>query len=238
MAQAPHIVILTGAGISAESGIDTFRAAGGLWEQYPIEQVATPEGFAKDPALVHEFYNKRRAALKTVKANAAHEALAALQKTLRLKGGELTIITQNVDDLHERGGARDVIHMHGVLTSMLCQFCEARWHWTDDASPDMSCPTCYVTSGPRPDIVWFGEMPYHLERIDTAMASADLFVSIGTSGAVYPAAGLVNEARRNGITTLELNLEPSQGSHFFDENRLGKAGEIVPLWVKEITDAL
>ncbi|RKQ69294.1 NAD-dependent deacetylase [Litorimonas taeanensis] len=234
MTQAPSIVILTGAGISAESGIDTFRDKGGLWEQHPIEQVATPEGFAKDPALVHQFYNLRRAALKDVEPNAAHIALARLQSGLSLKGGKLTLITQNVDDLHERGGVKTVIHMHGILTSMRCQFCKAFWPWTEAASPELSCPHCYVKSGPRPDIVWFGEMPYYLDQIDDAMTKADLFVSIGTSGAVYPAAGLVGEANRRGIETLELNLEPSQGSALFDESRLGKAGDIVPIWVDEI----
>jgi len=238
MAKSNHIVILTGAGISAESGIDTFRADVGLWEQYPIEQVATPQGFAKDPALVHHFYNLRRAALKTVHPNPAHKALAKLQACLRAQGGELTIITQNVDDLHERGGATDVIHMHGILTSLKCQFCEASWEWLEDASPDLDCPTCYVKTGPRPDIVWFGEMPYFLDTIDAAMKRAELFVSIGTSGAVYPAAGLVSEANRRGTPTLELNLEPSQGSSLFDESRLGKAGDIVPKWVDEILNTV
>lgn len=234
MPKPNNIVILTGAGISAESGIETFRSEGGLWEQYPIEQVATPEGFAKDPKLVHHFYNMRRAALKSVQPNAAHRALARLQQHQRSRGGDLMIITQNVDDLHERGGAADVIHMHGILTSLLCQFCEARWIWTEDAHHEMSCPTCYVKTGPRPDIVWFGEMPYFLDAIDAAMNKADLFVSIGTSGAVYPAAGLVSEAKRRGSPTLELNLEPSQGSYLFDETRLGKAGTVVPEWVNEI----
>lgn len=234
MTKPNHIVILTGAGISAESGIETFRAEGGLWEQYPVEQVATPDGFAKDPALVHHFYNLRRAALKTVSPNPAHIALAHLQSYLRKSGGDVTLITQNVDDLHERGGAQDVLHMHGILTSLLCQYCETRWPWTDDASHDMTCPHCYVKTGPRPDIVWFGEMPYYMDRIYAALQNADLFVSIGTSGAVYPAAGLVSEARQGGISTLELNLEPSQGSFLFDESRLGKAGKIVPKWVEEI----
>jgi NAD-dependent deacetylase len=238
MTERLHIVILTGAGISAESGIDTFRAEGGLWEQFPIEQVATPKGFAKNPALVHHFYNLRRAALKTVRPNPAHTALAKLQAALRANGGELTLITQNVDDLHERGGAQDVIHMHGILTSLRCQFCESRWEWKEAATPEMTCPTCHIKTGPRPDIVWFGEMPYHLENIDKALSQADLFVSIGTSGAVYPAAGLVSEAKKNGIPTLELNLEPSQGTHLFDESRLGKAGDIVPAWTKSIIASL
>ena len=188
MSYPKHIVILTGAGISAESGIDTFRADGGLWEQYPVEQVATPEGFAADPDLVHHFYNLRRAALKTVQPNPAHFALAKLQNGLQAKGGSLTLVTQNVDDLHERGGVSDAIHMHGILTSMLCGSCKARWEWRDDTTADAPCPSC-STPATRPDIVWFGEMPYFMDEIERALATCDLFVSIGTSGAVYPAAG-------------------------------------------------
>ena len=228
-----RIVILTGAGISAESGIDTFRADGGLWEQYPVEQVATPEGFAADPDLVHHFYNLRRAALKTVQPNPAHFALAKLQKGLQAKGGALTLVTQNVDDLHERGGVSDAIHMHGILTSMLCGSCKARWEWRDDTTADAPCPSC-STPATRPDIVWFGEMPYFMDEIERALAACDLFVSIGTSGAVYPAAGYVQMARQMGKRTLELNLEPSQGSRFFDECRHGMAGTIVPDWVDEV----
>ena len=233
MSYLKHIVILTGAGISAESGIDTFRADGGLWEQYPVEQVATPEGFAADPDLVHHFYNLRRAALKTVQPNPAHFALAKLQKGLQAKGGSLTLVTQNVDDLHERGGVSDTIHMHGILTSMLCGSCKARWEWRDDTTADMPCPSC-STPATRPDIVWFGEMPYFMDEIERALTACDLFVSIGTSGAVYPAAGYVQMARQMGKRTLELNLEPSQGSRFFDECRHGMAGTIVPDWVDEV----
>lgn len=233
-----HIVILTGAGISAESGIDTFRSDGGLWEQYPIEQVATPEGYAADPALVHHFYNLRRAALTTVSPNAAHIALARLQQAMEKTGRRLTLITQNVDDLHERGGATDVIHMHGELLSMLCSACGWRWGSAEDHSPASLCPACHTGGGPRPDIVWFGEIPYAMNSIEAALNDCDLFVSIGTSGAVYPAAGFVQMARERGAKTLELNLEPSQGSRMFDESRLGKAGKIVPLWVDEIVSAL
>ena len=229
-----NIVILTGAGISAESGIDTFRAAGGLWENHRVEDVATPEGFAKDPELVHRFYNLRRAALKTVEPNAAHMALAKLEAGLKSQGGQLTIVTQNVDDLHERGGAKEVIHMHGILTSMLCGICEHPWEHHEDASPEMTCPKCYVKSAPRPDIVWFGEMPYAMHVIEQRIAECDLFVSIGTSGAVYPAAGYVQMAKALGKAALELNLERSQGSHHFDETRLGAAGHLVPIWVDEI----
>ncbi len=229
-----NIVILTGAGISAESGIDTFRAEGGLWENYPVEQVATPEGYAKDPDLVHHFYNLRRAALKTVTPNPAHEALAHLETGLVKSGGCLTLITQNVDDLHERGGSKDVIHMHGILTSMLCAVCEHRWEHYDDTQANMPCPACSVQNLCRPDIVWFGEMPYHMRRIESALAACDLFVSIGTSGAVYPAAGFVQMARGFNKATLELNLESSQGSHYFQENRLGPASSLVPQWVDEV----
>ena len=232
--KSKNIVVLTGAGISAESGIDTFRSAGGLWEQHKIEDVATPEGYFRDPKLVHHFYNLRRAALKNVKPNAAHEALGRLERDLAERGGILTIVTQNVDDLHERGGAENVIHMHGILTSMLCGICEHRWHHTEPSSTEMACPSCHVKGSPRPDIVWFGEMPYRMDEIERAVADCDLFVSVGTSGAVYPAAGFVQMARALGKDTLELNLESSQGSHHFDESRLGPAGTLVPAWVDEI----
>jgi len=228
------IVILTGAGISAESGIDTFRAAGGLWENHRVEDVATPEGYAKDPELVHRFYNLRRAALKTVKPNPAHMALTKLEAGLQAGGGQLTLVTQNVDDLHERGGVSEVIHMHGILTSMLCGICEHRWEHLEDASPEMACPKCYVKGTSRPDIVWFGEIPYAMHVIEERLSECDLFVSIGTSGAVYPAAGFVQMAKALGKKTLELNLERSQGSYFFDETRLGPAGALVPQWVDEI----
>lgn len=233
MSQINHIVILTGAGISAESGINTFRAEDGLWENHPVEQVATPQGFAADPVLVHKFYNERRAQLKTVAPNPAHFALARLQKGLEAKGGSLTLVTQNVDNLHARGGARGTIHMHGSLTSALCAACGARWEWHEDLSTAQKCGTC-AARAVRPDIVWFGEMPYHMEAIERAICGCDLFVSIGTSGAVYPAAGYVKMARELGIRALELNLEPSQGSHYFDETRHGKAGTIVPEWVEQV----
>ncbi len=228
------IVVLTGAGVSAESGIETFRAADGLWENHPIDQVATPQGYARDPELVHRFYNQRRAGLKTVEPNPAHIALARLQEDMAAKGGTLTLVTQNVDDLHERGGAKDVIHMHGELRSMLCGACEHRWPHTEDASPEMACPDCDTEGAPRPDIVWFGEMPYHMDSIKRALADCALFVSIGTSGAVYPAAGFVQMARQMGKETLELNLEPSQGSHLFGQSRLGPASQLVPEWAQSV----
>ncbi len=231
------IVVLTGAGISAESGLGTFRDSGGLWERYPVEQVATPEGFKANPALVHDFYNQRRAALKTVKPNAAHKALARLERALVKSGGRLTLVTQNVDDLHERAGSHNIIHMHGRLKSLKCSQCLKQWHSEADSTVSSICPQCQTRSSVRPGIVWFGEMPYHLEEIDDAIVDCDLFVSIGTSGAVYPAAGYVQTARGLGKQTLEINLEPSQGSGFFDETRLGKAGELVPIWVNEILEA-
>ncbi len=233
MAEIERIVILTGAGISAESGIETFRAADGLWEKHKITDVATPEGFARDPDLVLRFYDARRAALNHVEPNAAHRALARLEAEFR---GNVLLVTQNVDDLHERGGSRDVCHMHGRLKSALCLSCETRANWDAPMLDRPPCPVCQAPSL-RPDIVWFGEMPYQMERIYAALGAADLFVSIGTSGAVYPAAGFVQEARAAGARTLELNLEPSEGSHFFAESRHGPAGQLVPRWVDEVLGA-
>lgn len=224
------IVILTGAGISAESGIDTFRSAGGLWEQHRVEDVATPEGFARDPDLVLGFYDMRREALAKVEPNPAHLALARLEREFT---GDLLLVTQNVDDLHERGGSTQVLHMHGELKSALCTSCETRSPWDAAMSARPPCPACGAPTL-RPDVVWFGEMPYEMERIYAALTACDLFVSIGTSGAVYPAAGFVQEARMAGAATLELNLEPSEGSHFFVESRHGPAGELVPEWVTEV----
>lgn len=230
MAEIERIVILTGAGISAESGIDTFRSAGGLWEQHRVEDVATPEGFARDPALVLKFYDMRRAALATVEPNPAHDSLARLERTFP---GELLLVTQNVDDLHERGGSARVLHMHGELNSALCTSCGMRSRWEAPMAGRPPCPVCRSHSL-RPDVVWFGEMPYQMERIYAALESCDLFVSIGTSGAVYPAAGFVAEARANGARTLELNLEYSEGSRLFHETRLGPASVLVPAWVDEL----
>ncbi|MDE2412344.1 MAG: NAD-dependent deacylase [Sphingomonadales bacterium] len=230
MSQIRNIVILTGAGISAESGIDTFRGGGGLWEQHRVEDVATPEAFARDPDLVHRFYDMRRAAIQEKLPNAAHFALAELDARWP---GDLLIVTQNVDDLHERGGANRVLHMHGEHLKAWCTSCGVRSPWRDALSERPPCPVCQARNL-RPDVVWFGEMPYQMDRIYAALREADLFVSIGTSGAVYPAAGFVRDARDLGARTLELNLERSQGSNWFDESRLGPAGEIVPTWVGEI----
>ncbi|RNJ64496.1 MAG: NAD-dependent deacylase [Porphyrobacter sp. IPPAS B-1204] len=230
MAEIERIVILTGAGISAESGIDTFRSAGGLWEQHRVEDVATPEGFARNPNLVLNFYDMRRAALADVAPNPAHMALARLERAFR---GELLLVTQNVDDLHERGGSARVLHMHGELKSALCTSCETRSPWLGTMIDRPPCPVCRAPTL-RPDVVWFGEMPYQMGRIYQAIETCDLFVSIGTSGAVYPAAGFVQEARAAGARTLELNLEPSEGSRLFHESRLGPASIVVPEWVDEV----
>lgn len=230
MAEIDRIVILTGAGISAESGIDTFRSAGGLWEQHRVEDVATPEGFARDPDLVLGFYDMRREALAGVAPNPAHAALARLEREF---AGELLLVTQNVDDLHERGGSARVLHMHGELKSALCTSCGMRSRWEMAMRDRPPCPVCRAPSL-RPDVVWFGEMPYRMETIYAALEACDLFVSIGTSGAVYPAAGFVAEARANGARTLELNLKPSEGSRCFHETRLGPASALVPAWVDEV----
>jgi NAD-dependent deacetylase len=231
MAESDNIVILTGAGISAESGLKTFRGSDGLWEGHSVEDVATPEALQRDPALVHQFYDARRARLKEVEPNAAHFALARLDAEWP---GKLLIVTQNVDDLHERAGAKRLLHMHGELTSGWCLACDKRFGWEGPMGEGAACPSCQVAGRVRPDIVWFGEMPYQMDRIDQALSGCDLFVSIGTSGAVYPAAGFVQTARYCGARTLEINLEPSQGSLFFDERRYGPASIEVPKWVAEL----
>lgn len=227
MTSIRNIVVLTGAGISAESGIATFRGPGGLWEGHRVEDVCTPEALAADPVLVHRFYDARRAALADVAPNAAHTALARLDEAWP---GALLIVTQNVDDLHERAGAKRLLHMHGELRSALCAACDARVAWTEALPPSTPCAACGAPAL-RPDIVFFGEMPYQMERIERALAQADLFVSIGTSGAVYPAAGFVQGARYAGARTVELNLERSAGSAYFHETQLGPAGVLVPAWV-------
>jgi NAD-dependent deacetylase len=226
-----NIVILTGAGISAESGLATFRGPDGLWEGHRVEDVATPQAFQRDPELVQRFYDARRAQLSEVEPNAAHAALARLDAEWR---GGLLIVTQNVDDLHERAGARRVLHMHGELKSAWCLSCDARQSWEGPLRHGHGCLACGTAGMLRPDIVWFGEMPYEMERIDAAIMDADLFVSIGTSGAVYPAAGFVQTARYAGAHTLEMNLEPSLGSIYFHETRTGPAGTLVPEWVGEM----
>lgn len=229
-AKPESIVILTGAGISAESGIDTFRDAGGLWEKHSVYDIATPEGFARNPDMVLRFYDERRAALAKVEPNPAHMALARLEAEF---GGELLLVTQNVDDLHERGGSTNALHMHGELKSALCTSCGTRSPWEGTMRDAPPCPVCQAPTL-RPDVVWFGEMPYQMGRIEEALARCDLFVSIGTSGAVYPAAGFVSQAKAYGARTLELNLEPSEGTAIFHEARHGPAGQLVPEWVGEV----
>lgn len=224
------IVILTGAGISAESGIETFRAEDGLWAQHRVEDVATPEGFARDPELVVNFYNARRAQLSDVEPNAAHRALARLEAE---HDGEVILITQNVDDLHERGGSKTVMHMHGELKSALCARCDHRWPAPLKMHVGEACPSCAAPAA-RPDIVWFGEMPYEMDLLFEHLSHADLFAAIGTSGNVYPAAGFVAEASRAGAHTMEFNLERSAVGSQFAAHRTGPAGQTVPAWVDEV----
>jgi NAD-dependent deacetylase len=236
LAACTNVVILTGAGISAESGLATFRDAGGVWARYDYREVATPEGFARNPLLVHQFYNHRRAEVQKVAPNAAHFALAELQAHLAARGANLTLVTQNVDNLHEAAGSTNVVHMHGELLRYLCARCGASGAWLHDLSTEVSCPNCARAGGMRPDVVWFGEMPYHMERIADVLESADLFVSIGTSGNVYPAAGFVAQAYEAGAHTIELNLEPSEGAHMFKERINGPASQIVPAFVQRFIE--
>lgn len=224
-----RIVVLTGAGISAESGLATFRGAGGLWEGHRPEDVATPEAFAADRGLVQRFYDARRAQLRTVAPNPAHRALAALEADL---GDDLVLVTQNIDDLHERAGSTRVIHMHGELLRARCEACGGQPSWTDALVDEPACPICGVTAL-RPDVVWFGEAPYHMDRIQQELEDCDLFVAIGTSGLVYPAAGFVDWARRHGARTVELNLAPTD-DEAFDESWAGPASEVVPTWVEHL----
>ena len=233
MASPHRIVVLTGAGISAESGLATFRGPDGLWEGRRVAEICTPEALAADRGLVLDFYDQRRRALGAVRPNAAHDALARLDRGWP---GDVLIVTQNVDDLHERAGARRLIHMHGDLLSALCEACGQRARFAGDMIAGPACAGCGVAAV-RPDIVFFGEMPYAMERIEAALADCDLFVSIGTSGAVYPAAGFVQVATAAGAATLKLNLEESAGSRLFDESRLGSATALVPAWVDELLGA-
>lgn len=231
MARFERIVILTGAGVSAESGVETFRDKDGIWSRVNVEDVATPQGFARNPAMVQDFYNTRRRGLGGVEPNAAHVALAKLDRDF---DGELLLVTQNIDDLHDRAGSTRLIHMHGELKKALCTACEMRCEWVDDIEAGSACPNCGAVGYLRPDVVWFGEMPYQMDAIERTLVSCDLFVSIGTSGNVYPAAGFVELARRSGAHTVELNLEPSEGFSLFDEAIHGKATEIVPGFVASL----
>ncbi|MEN3930542.1 Sir2 family NAD+-dependent deacetylase [Microvirga sp. W0021] len=228
-----NIVILTGAGISAESGIPTFRAADGLWENHRVQDVATPEGFMHDPELVQRFYNERRAVLHSdnIKPNAAHEALARLQREHK---GKVTLVTQNIDNLHERAGSTGVIHMHGELLKVRCVETDHIYDWEGDVTAQSRCTCCTPANWLRPHVVWFGEIPVGLEEISDAMDDVDLFVAIGTSGNVYPAAGFVSEARAMGAKTIEINLEPANNNHLFNDGLYGLASEKVPQWVDSL----
>lgn len=234
-AMAIHkIVILSGAGVSAESGVPTFRGPDGLWEGHRVEDVATPQAFARNPALVQRFYDERRMALASVEPNAAHRALARLDAAWPSDSRyDLLLVTQNVDDLHERAGSKRLLHMHGELKRARCTGCGAAPTWDRPLSDHPPCPRCGQPRL-RPDIVWFGEMPFHMETIETAIDACDLFVSIGTSGAVYPAAGFVSWARAAGAATLEINLDPSAGTPLFAQARHGPAGTLVPEFVAEL----
>ena len=232
------IVVLTGAGISQESGLETFRDPDGIWSKVRVEDVATPEAFARDPEKVHAFYNMRRARHKVAKANpnAAHAALARLEAEWP---GEVLVVTQNVDSLHESGGTKNLIHMHGVHSKARCNHCQHVVDWEGDMSTADVCKGCGEAGGLRPNVVWFGEMPMDLDRIQAALVDCDVFVSIGTSGNVYPAAGFVSVVRQIGRAhTVELNLERSVGADLFDEGHYGPATEVVPAFVDRLLSNL
>ena len=231
-----RIVVLTGAGVSAESGMGTFRDKDGAWTKHDLEDVATPEGFARNPRLVHDFYNARRRALRDAQPNSAHLALAKLEHAVKRAGGDLMLVTQNVDNLHEKAGSRSLLHMHGELARVMCASCGAKGAWDDDLFADTECWKCGAAGvrGLRPDVVWFGEVPYGMDDIYHRLSACDLFVSIGTSGEVYPAAGFVHEARISGAHTVELNLEPSANAHDFGEGRYGPATQVVESWASDL----
>lgn len=243
-----RVVVLTGAGISAESGIATFRATDGLWEDHRIEDVATNDGFLRDPEIVHRFYNARRRTLlgrkdhiasdgkhSAVVFNAAHRALTHFENFLSVvTASDFLLVTQNVDNLHEQAGSINIRHMHGELLKMRCTKSEIAHDWTADCAPQTPCPCCGRLGTLRPDIVWFGEVPFHLDEISEHLKSCDLFVSIGTSGNVYPAAGFFQLARSCGARTVELNLEPSKNGALFDESRYGSATDVVSTFFREL----
>jgi len=226
-----RIVILTGAGVSAESGLGTFRDKNGLWTRYDLREVATPEGFATNPHKVHEFYNARRQNLRNTKPNASHHALNRLEEKYQ---SNILLVTQNVDNLHEKAGNLNLIHMHGELAKIRCQNCDHITLWAEDLSVNTPCPACAKTGSLRPHIVWFGEMPFQMELIYEALSACDLFVSIGTSGTVYPACQFVDEALSAGAHSVELNLEPSESQSLFAERHYGPATKIVPAYVARL----
>jgi NAD-dependent deacetylase len=229
-----RIVVLTGAGVSAESGMGTFRDKDGIWTRHSLEDVATPQGFARNPRLVHDFYNARRRALRDAKPNPAHFALARLEQLVTKIGGDLMLVTQNVDNLHEKAGSNALLHMHGELSRVMCAACGTKGVWDEDLFTDTECWRCGQPGSLRPDVVWFGEMPYGMDDIHGRISSCDLFASIGTSGEVYPAAGFVHEARMVGAHTVELNLEPSANARTFSEGRYGPATQVVDEWVSSM----
>lgn len=233
MSKFHSIVVLTGAGISAESGIRTFRAADGLWEDHRVEEVATPEGFAANPVLVQTFYNERRKQLlsEEIAPNPAHYALADLERRF---SGRFLLVTQNIDDLHERAGSRNLIHMHGELLKMRCSFSEQVFEIRGSIEPTSVCPCCGKPGRLRPHIVWFGEMPMKMEQIYRALMACDLFLSVGTSGNVYPAAGFVMQAKESGAHAVEINLEPTVTESQFDQHIYGKAGEVLPEFTEKL----
>lgn len=228
-----NIFVLTGAGISAESGLRTFRDSDGLWEGHRVEDVATPQAYARNPKMVHKFYNMRRAQLLTLGPNPAHVALAKLGRQV---GDALTLVTQNVDDLHERGGSRNVWHMHGELLKKRCELCREISACREDLSIYTECSNCGRAGGLRPHIVWFGEMPFLMDQIYDRVSQCDVFISIGTSGLVYPAAGLAAEAKEHGAHTMEVNLTSTELSANFDELIQGAAAEVVPELVTRFLD--
>lgn len=233
MPKYKSIVVLTGAGVSAESGIKTFRAVDGLWEDHRVEDVATPEAFERNPQLVQRFYNERRRPLyqHEVKPNAAHLALAKLEQQF---SGEFLLVTQNIDNLHEQAGSENLLHMHGEVLKIRCRFSERVFNCERDIDVDEKCECCGLAGALRPHIVWFGEMPLHMDEISQALSNCDLFVSLGTSGNVYPAAGFVQMANHAGAKTIEINLEASQVASAFDEAIYGQAGDVLPLWVDSV----
>jgi NAD-dependent deacetylase len=227
-----RVVVLTGAGISRESGLETFRDEGGVWSRYRLEDVCTPEGFARDPETVDDFYNGRRRELAHVSPNAAHAALATLEQAFGAnEDDDFLLVTQNIDDLHERAGSRNLVHMHGELLRLRCLVCGATPVWRADSHRDTVCPSCGKPEL-RPDVVWFGEMPLHMERIYAALSRCDLFIAIGTSGVVYPAAGFVDVVGQRA-KTVELNLAPSGVASLFDKGDYGKATDVVPRFVRD-----
>jgi NAD-dependent deacetylase len=231
---AERVFVLTGAGVSAESGLGTFRDKGGIWERFDPMQLATPEAFARVPARVHDFYNMRRRNLLAATPNVAHAALARLATGLAARGGSLFLCTQNIDDLHERAGSPQVHHIHGELLKSRCLSCGATADCRDDLSTDLACTACGTAGGLRPDVVWFGEMPFGMEVIESALQRTELFVAVGTSGSVYPAANFVETARALGIETCEINLEPSDNARAFDRGLYGPASTSVPAFTDRL----